>query len=106
MPELPEVETTLQAIKKFKNQNLNDVKIYNRNLRWKVNKNLEKKSRNKTLKNLSRRAKYIIFELDDAFLILHLGMSGSLRITKKEDNYFLKHDHIEFIFDKEKIVYN
>ena len=45
MPELPEVETTLQAIKKFKNQNLNDVKIYNRNLRWKVNKNLEKKSR-------------------------------------------------------------
>ena len=48
MPELPEVETTLQAIKKFKNQNLNDVKIYNRNLRWKVNKNLEKKSRNKT----------------------------------------------------------
>lgn len=42
MPELPEVETTLQAIKKFKNQNLNDVKIYNRNLRWKVNKNLEK----------------------------------------------------------------
>jgi len=42
MPELPEVETTLQAIKKFKNQNLNDVKIYNRNLRWKVNKDLEK----------------------------------------------------------------
>ena len=69
MPELPEVETTLQAIKKFKNQNLNDVKIYNRNLRWKVNKNLEKKSRNKTLKNLSRRAKYIIFELDDACLL-------------------------------------
>ena len=53
MPELPEVETTLQAIKKFKNQNLNDVKIYNRNLRWKVNKNLEinkvKKTNNKEL---------------------------------------------------------
>jgi formamidopyrimidine-DNA glycosylase len=33
-------------------------------------------------------------------------MSGSLRILKSEDNYFLKHDHIEFIFDNEKIIYN
>ena len=51
-------------------------------------------------------AKYIIFELEDLFLLLHLGMSGSLRINNIKDNYFLKHDHIEFIFDKEKIIYN
>lgn len=106
MPELPEVETTLRAIKKFQGQNLTEIKVHNRNLRWTVTKDLEKNSRNQKLINLCRRAKYIIFELENAYLLLHLGMSGSLRILKSEDNYFLKHDHIEFIFDHEKIIYN
>jgi len=106
MPELPEVETTLRAIKKFQGQNLTNIKVHNRNLRWAVAKGLEKNSRNQKLINLHRRAKYIIFELENTFLLLHLGMSGSLRILKSEDNYFLKHDHIEFIFDNEKIIYN
>ena len=106
MPELPEVETTLRAIEKFKSQNLNEIKIHNRNLRWVVDKTIEKKSKNQKIINLFRRAKYIIFELEDLCLLLHLGMSGSLRINNIKDNYFLKHDHIEFIFDKEKIIYN
>ena len=106
MPELPEVETTLRAIKKFQGQNLTNIKVHNRNLRWTVAKGLEKNSRNQKLINLHRRAKYIIFELENTYLLLHLGMSGSLRILKSEDNYFLKHDHIEFIFDNEKIIYN
>ena len=37
---------------------------------------------------------------------MHLGMSGNLRIAKKNNNYFLKHDHIEFIFENERIIYN
>ena len=45
MPELPEVETTLRAIEKFKSQNLNEIKIHNRNLRWVVDKTLEKKNK-------------------------------------------------------------
>ena len=106
MPELPEVETTLRAIKKFQGQNLTNIKIHNRNLRWTVAKDLEKNSKNQKLIDLHRRAKYIIFELENTNLLLHLGMSGSLRILKSEDNYFLKHDHIEFIFDNEKIIYN
>ena len=106
MPELPEVETTLRAIKKFQGQSLTNIKVHNRNLRWAVAKGLEKNSRNQKLINLHRRAKYIIFELENTFLLLHLGMSGSLRILKSEDNYFLKHDHIEFIFGNEKIIYN
>ena len=60
----------------------------------------------KELLNLKRRAKYIIFELESLSLLLHLGMSGSLRIAKRDENYFLKHDHIEFIFENEKIIYN
>ena len=106
MPELPEVETTLRAIKKFQGQNLSNIKVHNRNLRWAVDKDLEINSRNQKLINLHRRAKYIIFELENTYLLLHLGMSGSLRIIKSEDNYFLKHDHIEYIKKKEKIIYN
>ena len=106
MPELPEVETTLRAIKKFQGQNLINIKVHNRNLRWTVSKDLEKNSKNQKLIDLHRIAKYIIFELENTYLLLHLGMSGSLRILKSEDNYFLKHDHIEFIFDHEKIIYN
>ena len=106
MPELPEVETTLRAIEKFKHQKLNEIKIHNRNLRWVVDKSLERKSKNQKVLNLYRRAKYIIFELENVFLLLHLGMSGSLRINNIKDNYFFKHDHIEFIFDKEKVIYN
>ena len=106
MPELPEVETTLRAIDKFTNQRIKSIKIHNRNLRWRVDKNLEIISRNQLVKALKRRAKYIIFELDTSSLILHLGMSGSLRISNVSDNYFIKHDHIEFIFDNEKIIYN
>jgi|TARA_B110000305_G_scaffold225204_1_gene271528 formamidopyrimidine-DNA glycosylase len=106
MPELPEVETTVRAINKFSQSTLNSTKIHNRNLRWRVVDNFELLTKNKTINKISRRAKYIIFYLDDINIILHLGMSGSLRIARNNDNFFLKHDHAEFIFDKEKIVYN
>ena len=106
MPELPEVETTLRAIQKFKNSTIKDVKIHNRSLRWKVEKNFETSTINQTIKNLDRRAKYLIITLKSTNIILHLGMSGSLRIAKKNDNHFLKHDHVEFIFDKERIIFN
>ena len=44
MPELPEVETTVRAINKFENEKLISVIIHNRNLRWKVDKTIEKKT--------------------------------------------------------------
>ena len=106
MPELPEVETTVRAIDKFTQSTLKSTKIYNRNLRWKVVENFELLTKNQPVNKISRRAKYIIFHLDNINIILHLGMSGSLRISKNNDNFFLKHDHAEFIFDEEKIVYN
>ena len=55
--------------------------------------------------DIKRRAKYIIIELKmhpiNAFRNVR-----NLRIAKKNDNYFLKHDHVEFIFEKERIIYN
>jgi len=106
MPELPEVETTFRAIEKFKGKVLIRTKINNRNLRWKVDKSIEIKTKNQKILDIKRRAKYIIIELEDSSLLMHLGMSGNLRIAKKHNNYFLKHDHIEFIFEKERIIYN
>ena len=107
MPELPEVETTLRAIEKFQSLKIHEVKIYNRNLRWKISKDFESLTIGQTVESLKRRAKYLIFHLSNGQnIILHLGMSGSLRIAKNSENFFIKHDHVELIFDDERIIYN
>ena len=106
MPELPEVETTVRAINKFENSIMEKIIIHNRNLRWKVDNNIEELLCNKLVKKISRRAKYILIFFENDCLMIHLGMSGKLRIQKSKDNYFKKHDHAELIFNKEKIIFN
>ena len=84
MPELPEVETTLRAIKKFKGSVLKEAKVHNKNLRWPVIDGFESSVKGQVVENLARRAKYIIFKLsNNKNIILHLGMSGSLRIANQ-----------------------
>ena len=87
MPELPEVETTVRAINKFENKRLLKVIIHNRNLRWKVDKTIEKKIDNKKIKRISRRAKYIILDIEMSQVLIHLGMTGTLRIANKKSNF-------------------
>ena len=106
MPELPEVETTVRAINKFKSKTLKKVVIHNRNLRWKVDNEVVSKTQNKKIKEINRRAKYILIHFNLSTLVIHLGMSGKLRIQNVSDNYFKKHDHAEFIFENEKIIFN
>ena len=106
MPELPEVETTLKAIKSFEKEVLNSISIYNPNLRWLVDNDINKKITGKRIKQIFRRAKYLIFDFNDYQLIVHLGMSGTLRIINKKDNFFKKHDHAELTFSKNKLIYN
>ena len=106
MPELPEVETTVRAINKFKSKTLKKVVIHNRNLRWEVDKKIEKFLKNKFINKIDRRAKYILIHFDDSSLMIHLGMSGKLRIQSIENNFFKEHDHAELIFSDEKIIYN
>ena len=106
MPELPEVETSVQAIQEFSNQNIESIEIYNPNLRWKVDCKAFKNLSGLKVSKIDRRAKYIIFHLNHSQILIHLGMTGTLRIAKKESNFYKKHDHIEFIFDDEKIIYN
>ena len=106
MPELPEVETSVQAIQEFTNQKIESIKIYNPNLRWKVDTSVFKRLHGMKVRNITRRAKYILININKSQILIHLGMTGTLRIADKESNFYKKHDHVEFIFQSGKLVFN
>ncbi len=98
MPELPEVETTRKGIAPFViGEKIKRVTVRDPRLRWPVPDDLEKILTGKTIRKLWRRGKYLVFDLEDCHLLLHLGMSGSLRIIKTEYPAG-KHDHVDFLF--------
>src|SRR5665647_1149710 len=97
MPELPEVEITRRGLAAhLTGLSIKDVVIRNGSLRWPIPKNLPLLLRGQTIVSLKRRAKYLLMDCGSGTLILHLGMSGSLRIlpanTPSE-----KHDHFDLI---------
>jgi formamidopyrimidine-DNA glycosylase len=99
MPELPEVETTCRGITPhIKGQVIKQVIVRQPQLRWRVPEDLNPILTSLSIKSVSRRAKYLIFTTSAGAMLVHLGMSGSLRIitTKQEAG---KHDHIDFIFN-------
>lgn len=100
MPELPEVETTVNGIKPWiESKSIKSINVYNPSLRWPIPADLAIKYLNHKIKSVSRRAKYILIHLQsDATLILHLGMSGSLTIVNN-DQSLAKHDHFEMIMN-------
>jgi formamidopyrimidine-DNA glycosylase len=104
MPELPEVETTLRGIAPhFSKRRITDVVIRNPKLRWPIPENLPKLLHGQVVRSLQRRAKYLLISFDHGTLILHLGMSGSLRIlplgTPAE-----KHDHFDLVLDDGQLM--
>jgi len=104
MPELPEVETTLRGISSHIDQcRVKKINIYQEKLRWPIEKKLHSKLSGKQLLKLQRRGKYLILDFKKGSLLIHLGMSGSLRIL--DSNISLeKHDHFEIIFDNNKTL--
>lgn len=99
MPELPEVQTTCNGIQPFiQGQKIIDVVVRTPKLRWDIPIDLREQLTHQTVQSVQRRAKYIIIELETKYLIIHLGMSGHLRILKE---YLLpaKHDHIDIAFE-------
>lgn len=95
MPELPEVETTLRGLSPhLTGQRIQQVTIRNPHLRWPIPDNLQGILRNQTIRRLQRRAKYLLLECDSGTLILHLGMSGSLRVLPSHTPPE-KHDHFD-----------
>ena len=94
MPELPEVETVKQALLPvLENRRVLSAFVGRRNLRWPLPENLAKRLRNRVFTRLNRRGKYVLMHLDsDEVLLLHLGMSGSVRIHQKKPDLG-RHDH-------------
>lgn len=109
MPELPEVETVRRALKKnIKSREVSQFKIFNKNLRWKIDNKIKNLIQNKTLIEIDRKGKYLLFFFENGVLIIHLGMTGILKFlvtykNKKVDN----HDHYQIIFkDGSSVIYN
>ena len=106
MPELPEVETTVNSLNILKNKKVINVDIYIKKLRYLVPRVNLKKIINYKIKRLRRIAKYIIIDFENSVsVIIHLGMSGRLKIVKS-DISLLKHDHLVFKFENLKLIFN
>ena len=120
MPELPEVEIVKRSLSRVMNKaKILQVKVYNRNLRYKIPLAFSKYLVNQKILKISRRSKYIVFHFQKKLLLLHLGMSGKLLLMRKKDNKLFKtsfyynlnilpkHNHIFFILNNGLIlIYN
>ena len=106
MPELPEVETTKNAILPFQGKTLKRIIVNNPSLRWPIDEKLINKIKDVKVLSISRRAKYIFLNLDEMTIIIHLGMTGTFRIQKLGSNETRKHDHVVFEFNEEILIFN
>ena len=99
MPELPEVETTLRGIRPHVlGKSVRAVTVREPRLRWRVPARLAHELGGQTVHRLERRGKYLLFTTDAGCVILHLGMSGSLRVTRAGEPPG-KFDHVDIVFD-------
>ena len=121
MPELPEVEIVKQSLaKKIQKKIIKKVIIKNRNLRFKIPLKFEELLQNKIIKKVTRFSKYLILNFSDgSFCLIHLGMSGTIHLIKKNNFNKLtntsfynspdlpkKHNHVEIQFQDIKVIYN
>lgn len=96
MPELPEVETTRCGIEPhLKQQIIQKIIVREARLRWPVPKEITQLSTH-TITAVTRRGKYLLIQTTHGTLIIHLGMSGSIRILP-HDTLPQKHDHIDLV---------
>ena len=99
MPELPEVETTRRGIAPLlQTRRIVQVRVRQSQLRWPVPRDLDRRLRGIEVEAVTRRAKYLLLRTAVGTLILHLGMSGSLRVVPA-DTPPGKHDHIDLVLE-------
>lgn len=99
MPELPEVETTCRGIAPhIEGKQVAKVIIRQQQLRWPISPEISTVLPSLTINTVTRRAKYLLINTDEGTLIIHLGMSGSLRVINA-DIAAEKHEHIDIIFN-------
>ncbi|HHZ7547928.1 TPA: bifunctional DNA-formamidopyrimidine glycosylase/DNA-(apurinic or apyrimidinic site) lyase [Proteus mirabilis] len=103
MPELPEVETSRRGIEPHLVGNiLHYAIVRNSKLRWPVSEKI-KTLLDEPILSVKRCAKYLLIELNQGWIIVHLGMSGSVRILPEEQPEE-KHDHIDLVFRDGKVL--
>ncbi|HHW69070.1 MAG TPA: DNA-formamidopyrimidine glycosylase [Tenericutes bacterium] len=97
MPELPEVETVKETLKrKLINKVIEDVNVYyERIIEFPDVESFKKMIKNQKIKDINRRGKWLIFELDDYYLLSHLRMEGKY-IYRKVSEPLSKHEHVSF----------
>jgi formamidopyrimidine-DNA glycosylase len=98
MPELPEVEITRRGIEPhILDQTITQVIIRQAQLRWPIPKIIQSTLAQQVIESVARRGKYLLLKTQQGHLIIHLGMSGSLRIASC-DSEVRKHDHFDLVF--------
>lgn len=99
MPELPEVETTRRGIEPhLLGRIVTAVRIRNRKLRWPVSPAIHRILPGQRINSVTRRGKYLLLHTPAGTALLHLGMSGSLRMLPA-DTPAEKHDHLDIVLD-------
>ena len=120
MPELPEIEIVKRSLFKMINKaKIIDIKINNKNLRYKISSSFPQNLIGEKILNISRRSKYLILHFKNKILLIHLGMTGKLLIMKIKNNKIFKtsfyydlnilpqHNHIYIMLNNGlKLVYN
>ncbi|BBO59444.1 bifunctional DNA-formamidopyrimidine glycosylase/DNA-(apurinic or apyrimidinic site) lyase [Mycoavidus sp. B2-EB] len=107
MPELPEVEVTRRGIMPYiTNRRIQHVEVRSAMLRWPVPPQLATLLDGRLITRVERRGKYLLLEIESGWLLIHLGMTGTLRIlphpaaSKSPLLPTDRHDHIDWIFDE------
>jgi formamidopyrimidine-DNA glycosylase len=105
VPELPEVETTRRGLEPhLVGQHIDNIVVRDRRLRWPVPRQLNKQASGATIRAVGRRAKYLLIDCGEkGWIIIHLGMSGRLRVLPQSTPYS-KHDHIDIILSSGMLV--
>lgn len=97
MPELPEVEVTRRGVAPYLEQHTVSAVVLRRSgLRWPFPSDLPALLSGRTIRGTGRRGKYLLIRFDHGTLIIHLGMSGHLRILPL-DSAPQKHDHFDLV---------
>ena len=99
MPEVPEVETTRRGLgRHLRGRRISAVLVHDQRLRWPVTPRLDALLRGQQVRAVERRAKYLLLRCTNGTLIVHLGMSGNLRVVP-QPTALLRHDHVELQLD-------
>jgi formamidopyrimidine-DNA glycosylase len=99
MPELPEVETTRRGIDAVATGHvLNRMVVHESRMRWPIPHDLPELIKDQVVRACRRRGKYLLMEFDSGTILIHLGMSGSLR-SVMQGELLRKHDHVEWLFE-------